>query len=368
MDPAIKLSPLSLDPRKILFYQPGNSGGEIENFLVLFFFEKHVKTLDIPINLDFFFFAVDLKNRKRTFYVDFKDPGKGILKVLKPTVCQLDIGPGQIKTIEDLQEHLQIALELEFFTIPPYLAAMYSIQDPASNAYQVIRSIVLEEMLHMNLVSNLLNGTGKTPVYTGSAVPVYPNYLPHHAAGGPYVGLMPLTREVLERVFMVIEVPAPLEAPAESNDYQTIGQFYKSIEDGFRYCVKKYGADQVFQDNGYQQINYYIGSGGGKAIFVQDLESASLAINQIVEQGEGSPNREQTFVPKQKWGTYNGYGMRNDGTYGPILGTPTELSHYFKFQAIAGNPNGLPSVYPMVGDPKSLGLQLPPARADLSSI
>ena len=34
-----------------------------------------------------------------------------------------------IKTLEDLHEHLQWAIELEHATIPPYLCALYSIKD-----------------------------------------------------------------------------------------------------------------------------------------------------------------------------------------------------------------------------------------------
>ena len=43
--------------------------------------------------------------------------------------------------------------------------------------------------------------------------------------------------------------------------------------------------------------------------------------------------------------------MRSDGTYGPILGTSFELSHYFKFKAIADGLVPLPSVYPMLPNP-----------------
>ena len=34
-----------------------------------------------------------------------------------------------IKTIKDLHEHLQWAIELEHATIPPYLCALYSIKE-----------------------------------------------------------------------------------------------------------------------------------------------------------------------------------------------------------------------------------------------
>jgi len=34
---------------------------------------------------------------------------------------------GRITTLESLREHLQWAIELEHFTIPPYLCALYSL-------------------------------------------------------------------------------------------------------------------------------------------------------------------------------------------------------------------------------------------------
>ncbi|MBK6797040.1 MAG: hypothetical protein IPG76_09695 [Acidobacteria bacterium] len=53
------------------------------------------------------------------------------------------IRPG-IKNIDDLRAHLQIAIELEHSTIPPYLCALYSIPDGMNvQAAQVIRSVVI---------------------------------------------------------------------------------------------------------------------------------------------------------------------------------------------------------------------------------
>ena len=60
--------------------------------------------------------------------------------------------------LHDLHEHLQAAVELELLVIPPYLCALYSLR-PMTNAEAslVIRSVVVEEMLHMVLAANVLN-------------------------------------------------------------------------------------------------------------------------------------------------------------------------------------------------------------------
>src|SRR3977135_3084574 len=58
----------------------------------------------------------------------------------------------RIATLESLREHLQWAIELEHFTLPPYLCALYSL-DAARNpgATEVVASVLVEEMLHMTL-------------------------------------------------------------------------------------------------------------------------------------------------------------------------------------------------------------------------
>ena len=61
-----------------------------------------------------------------------------------------------IKTPEDLRLHLDWAIHVELTTIPLYLYAMYSLREETSEAHSVIRSIVVEEMLHMCLACNLL--------------------------------------------------------------------------------------------------------------------------------------------------------------------------------------------------------------------
>jgi hypothetical protein len=258
-----------------------------------------------------------------------------------------------IETIEDLQSHLQWALSIELSTIPPYLCALYSIQDSSSQAYSVIRSVAVEEMLHMMLVSNLMNSIGATPSLSGDNVPVYPTFMPHHAAGGPYIQLQPFSSQLMTSTFMPIEQPeASPRVPAEGDDYQTLGQFYKAIEEGFRNVVDRYGEKAVFgRDTGFQRADTYFGIGGGHIVVVRDLESALRAIQEITEQGEGATTPHPPLPGEEPFGGYEHYGPRPDGTYGPILGTPWEMSHYYKFQALSTGALPAPAVYPMQGNP-----------------
>ena len=77
-----------------------------------------------------------------------------------------------LTTIQGLRTHLQWAVQVELTTIPTYLYAMYSIKDQASESANVFRSVVVEEMLHVALASNLLVAVGGQPKFsrTGSAL------------------------------------------------------------------------------------------------------------------------------------------------------------------------------------------------------
>src|SRR3954447_20229229 len=180
-----------------------------------------------------------------------------------------------IDTIDDLLTHLQWALSVEASTVPPYLTAQWSMTDTSSIAYALVRSVVVEEMLHMNLVANLMNAIGGTPSLARENVPEYPGFLKHHAAGGPFIQLQPFSAALASTVFMAIERPeVSPRAPAEGDEFATIGQFYKAIEEGFARCVGRYGERAVFgHDTRRQRADLYFGSGGGRPVLVHDLAS-----------------------------------------------------------------------------------------------
>jgi hypothetical protein len=264
-----------------------------------------------------------------------------------------------IRTIEDLATHLQWALSVELATIPPYLCALYSIKDASSTAYDVIRSVVVEEMLHTMLVSNMMNAIGAHPSLGPEYIASYPGFIPHHAAGGPFIQLQAFSPELARVTFMAIEQPEPSpRVPAEGDQFRTIGQFYKAIEEGFEACVKRFGEREVFgRDTGFQRDDTYFGGGGGRLLTVHDLESARTAIREITDQGEGSPVLHPPTPGEEPYGGYEHYGIRLDGTYGPILGTAWELSHYRKFKQLADGELTVSDVYPMQANPAAAPLE-----------
>src|SRR6187401_3090725 len=130
-----------------------------------------------------------------------------------------------LDSLDGLREHLQWAIELEHSTIPPYMCALYSL-DPAGNreAAEVMRSILLEEMLHLVLVANILNAVGGRPrLDTPRMLPGYPRCLPHSDHSFD-LQLMPFSRQCLDLFLKLEQTSRPDSAP-ESDHYETIGQF-----------------------------------------------------------------------------------------------------------------------------------------------
>jgi hypothetical protein len=219
----------------------------------------------------------------------------------------------QIETLDDLRRHLQIALELEHATIPPYLCALYSIKDGSNReAARVLKSIVMEEMLHLALAANVLNALGGKPSLNHAGfVPAYPAELPH-SDGAFRVGLEKFSQGAVE-TFLKLEHPAEQGAKPKAEHYHTIGQFYAAIEDGLKRLCK---GDRHFEGDPKRQVTGELFYGGGGRIRpVKDLHSALDALEEIVHQGEGLP-----------------YSI-SDGD-DKLFGQPRQVAHYFRLQEI----------------------------------
>ncbi len=223
-----------------------------------------------------------------------------------------------ITTVESLRRHLQWAIELEHATLPPYLCALYSIEEGHNeDAAAVIHSVFMEEMLHLTLAANILNAVGGSPqIDTPSILPVFPAYLPHSDRAFQ-VPLLKLSPEAIE-VFLKIERPAEHTALPEDNKFETIGQFYEAIEVALSHLSDKLGESELFSGDPARQVTdelYYGGSGG--IIAVHDLASALAALGEIVEQGEGLQHQEV-------W----------DGDRDMFHPEREEVAHYFRFHEV----------------------------------
>lgn len=226
--------------------------------------------------------------------------------------------PARIKTLESLREHLQWAIELEHATLPPYLCALYSL-DPERNpeAVEVLGGVFVEEMLHLALVANLLNAVGGRPrLDSPRMLPPHPRPMPH-ADRSLQLSLLPFGADALE-MFLRIERPAPSGAPAEGDEYETIGQFYDAIEEGVRDLCARLGEKEVFCGDPARQVTaVHLRHSAGRLIAVDGLDSALAALEEIVEQGEGAARSE----------VWDG----DQDIFHPDRG---EVGHYYRFEEL----------------------------------
>ena len=196
-------------------------------------------------------------------------------------------------TIENLQEQLQEAVELEFATIPLYMTSLYSIVDGCnSEIYDLIRSVLIQEMLHMVQAANILIATGGTPIVdNASFVPTYPTKgLPGCVHPNLMVYLDKLNMSQIQNVFTVIEAPNITcvgHKGAELSNH-TIAQFYYEIRD----CIETLGDSKFKPEKKELQVHWpwplQNNSRVGQLHIVTNVSTAIDGINEIIEQGEGT--------------------------------------------------------------------------------
>jgi hypothetical protein len=252
-----------------------------------------------------------------------------------------------IASVEELGNHLHQAAQLELSTIPLYLYAAYSIQTasysqwaPGISAFRAIRSVVIEEMLHLSLVRNLMVAIGQGDhirFYDDAVVPTYPAPMLHRVPT-LMLHLEPCSQQLMRTVFMPLELPEKTHAQPQPDRYNTIGQFYEAIEQGFERLAGELGPGLWADNRPELQYSraYWNQDGGGSPVVVTDLPTALDAMRTIVEQGEGiAPHR--ATVPLDP--------------VSPKLGLD-ELSHYAKFRRIAEGVDEIGDVRPLPTDPK----------------
>jgi Ferritin-like len=240
--------------------------------------------------------------------------------------------PAEQQDLNWLRQSLQAAIELELSTIPPYLCGMWSIKDQSGPTYDLINSVVLEEMLHMGLACNMLTAIGGTP-QINTRIPSYPGPLPGGVRPELTVYLAGLSKEYLLHVYMQIEYPeAGPVVLALGRTFPTIGAFYDAILAAFRQLSPNI--------TGENQLTSFIGD--NELFAIQAINDAERAISEIKEQGEGCP---QSPLAEDFGG---------------------ELAHYYKFAEIwhgntliwqngtwqyAGDPIPFPDIHKMAPIP-----------------
>jgi hypothetical protein len=183
---------------------------------------------------------------------------------------------------------LQSAIALEHSTLPLYLSSMFSLQVQNYTSYNLIRGIVMEEMVHMAIACNMLAILGGSPQIK-SLDPGFPRKgLPGNAEPDVTAVIAKLSKRQLKN-FLRIETPALLlDDKYKKEAYPTIGKLYAAIRQAIQdnskevaAAMKKGGpAGQVGDDIGFTTFSY-----PAKGSPIPQLLAG---IDQIVEQGEGN--------------------------------------------------------------------------------
>lgn len=250
--------------------------------------------------------------------------------------------------VESVRIIVQQAIDVEFATLPPYLYSLMSIQEGKNpRAISLIKSIALEEMVHMCLACNILNAIGGSPKIN---TPTFPGPLPGDIGdddGKPLiVHLYPFSQQAMEQGMAIEEPVDPPEFPnlkssAVGDERITIGEFYERLDK----LLKALPAD-AWQANRNQVDDRQFFQ--GQIFAVNCYDDANRAINEIVSEGEGAP------------------GDRNP------LDLNNELAHYYRFeelyrdQVLVKTGDGVDDyawgeslgvdwdgVYPAISDPES---------------
>lgn len=211
-------------------------------------------------------------------------------KITNSTILPLAEG------VSYLQQMLQMAVEVEHSVIPPYLSALYSIQndgtDEAPWHSTVIQGVVIEEMLHMTIAANVLNAVGGHPAIDRAGfVPSYPMVLPELNIS---VGNEPFSINQAYK-FRLIELPngkTTLAAPGES-----ISDVYNYIISLMAGLCKQHGEPAVFTGSPDLQIEVHSPTTGETVSKITNLTGAVSALLEVVEQGAGMSDVDITAGP-----------------------------------------------------------------------
>jgi len=258
--------------------------------------------------------------------------------------------------LDHLQTHLQAAAELEAWTIPFYLSAMTSIVNTDSEAYALIRSVVNQEMLHLQLVSNIANSYGYSPrigpevfVYEGTTVPHLDFTLDPSGPTGqfaPYSAEIGPLDELRINAMCLIEYPewdtgGRPDFHDTVSEYGSIGEFYDALEYGAALFVEhiKGGVNQVnWFDDAYDGLTLTVSKNG-----VHGLAEVALLLDIVRDQGEAA--KEVDAIKKE-------FQSSKDDP-------EPAASHYEKFMKIRAE--GPPATYevkdPALYSPDDLALQ-----------
>jgi Ferritin-like len=252
------------------------------------------------------------------------------------------------RDLDWLKESLQSAVELELATLPVYLSGMWSIKAGSGEVFDLVKSVVMEEMLHLGLTSNMLKAIGGAPKMR---VPSYPSPLPGGVRPELTVFLAGLSLDSVA-MYMEIEKPEhPLALRAET--FPTIGDFYDAILAAFQ------ALSPQLSTTGQQTSNISVPTPSGGSISeplkkLATLADVEQAIATIKEQGEGTTKSPDAPEFGGELAHYYRFGEIHAGK------KLIQVGDEFKFE---GDPVPFPDCFPVAKVPPEGYPDLPESQA-----
>lgn len=202
------------------------------------------------------------------------------------------------KGIVGIKKALQMAVALEHSTLPLYLSAMFSLEVQNYTTYNLVRSVVMEEMVHMAIVCNTLAALGGKPKIK-QLNPIFPGKgLPGGAEPDLDAVLARLSVKQVKN-FMRLEMPTFL-LPEEfkNEEYSTIGVLYNTISEAIKDNAElvRTTVRQVLSAKPDKYSNQVGDNIGFTTIMLKEkhqdhkdeVQQILDGIAEIVEQGEGA--------------------------------------------------------------------------------
>jgi hypothetical protein len=220
----------------------------------------------------------------------------------------------RIESREQLLYLLTQACELEHGLMCEYLFAQWTLKQSTDEGVteaqleriraweQAIEGVAIQEMLHLALATNLLIAIGAPPHFDRPNFPILSGWYPP----GVQIALVPFGERALRHFiylerpenmalddaegFAALDVAEPLTDGTSlmpvQQDWATVGQLYRSVEEGLAYLVERDGEAEVFIGSDHDQARWQAFR-WDEITPVVDLASAREAIDKVVEQGEG---------------------------------------------------------------------------------
>ena len=216
---------------------------------------------------------------------------------------------------EHLWYLLAEAAQVEHLIMCQYLYASFSLKGGPEDGLtpeqaaavarwrDLLTGIAVEEMLHLALVFNVMTAIGAAPPLSRPNFPRSSDDLP----GGVQFRLLPFGADSLTH-FLYLERPegmertdaegfvptvppreqiGPGEAISRAQDFGTVGHLYRGIEQGLAALSGRFGERGLFVSPMRTQATPELFR-WPQLVAVHDLASATAAINEIIEQGEGA--------------------------------------------------------------------------------